>query len=95
MYLAAELDHLAVVRLLLEAEADKNAASQDGTTALMAAARHSHLEVVRLLLEAGADKNAARQDGATALMAAAFNGPLGSGAVVARGWGLQECSNGT
>ena len=76
MYLAAERGHLEVVRLLLEARADKNAARQDGTTALMAAAVNGHLEVVRLLLEAGADKNAASQDGTTALMAATARGHL-------------------
>ena len=76
MFSAAEQGHLEVVRLLLEAGADKNAAKQYGTTALMLAAHNGHLEVVRVLLEAGADKNAARQDEATALMIAAQDGHL-------------------
>ena len=54
-----------MVRLLLEAEADKNAVKQDGTTALILAARNGHLEV---LLDAGADKNAAKQSGAGNLL---------------------------
>ena len=57
--------HLEVVRLLLEAGADHNAAEANETTALMAAAFNGHLKVVRLLLEAGADQNAATQDGTT------------------------------
>ena len=76
MYSAAALGYLEVVQVLLEAGADKNAATQDGETALMAAARDGHLEVVQVLLDAGADKNAAKQNGATALMLAAQNAYL-------------------
>ncbi|CAK9064156.1 unnamed protein product [Durusdinium trenchii] len=61
---AAEHGDLEVVRLLLEAGADKNATTTDWSTALMRAAELGHLEVVRLLLKAGAD-------GATALIDAA------------------------
>ena len=47
---------LEVVRLLLEAGADKDAATTTyGATALMSAAEEGHLEVVRLLLEADKD----------------------------------------
>ena len=66
MYFAAFKGHLEVLRLLLEAGADKNAANANGATALMAAALKGHLEVVRLLLEAEADTNVARGDGLTA-----------------------------
>ncbi|CAK9099458.1 unnamed protein product [Durusdinium trenchii] len=76
MFVAAERGHLEVVRLLLEAGANQNAARANGTTALKDAARNGHLEVVRLLLEAGADKNAAQVNGTTALMAAAEHGHL-------------------
>ena len=76
VYIAAERGNLTVVRLLLEAGADVNAAKADGATALMVAAFNGHSEVVRLLLEAGADKNAAREDGVTALMAAPVAGHL-------------------
>ena len=74
--LAAASGHLEVARVLLDAGADHNAASQDGLTALIAAARHGHLEVVQLLLEAGSDKKVATQGGETALMAATENGHL-------------------
>ena len=61
-----------IVRLLLEAGADKNAEDPSGNTALMLAAENSHVEIGRLLLEAGADKEQAG-DGYTALMLAAKN----------------------
>ena len=57
MYRAAERGHFDVVRLLLEAGADKDAANGMGAAALCRAAERGHFEVVRLLLEAGADKD--------------------------------------
>ena len=59
--------HSDVVRLLLEAGADKDAATEDGGRALLFAAENGHLDVVRLLVEAGADKDAVMPDGPTAL----------------------------
>ena len=59
LILAAQSGHVEVVRLLLEAGADKDVADDDGATALMEAAYRGHVEVVRLLLEAGADKDMA------------------------------------
>eukprot|EP00972_Heterocapsa_arctica_P041999 6193943-Heterocapsa_arctica.AAC.1 len=50
-----------VVRLLLEAGADKDKVRQDGDTPLMFASRNGHLELAHLLLTAGADKDKARQ----------------------------------
>ena len=67
LFVAAERGHLQVIRLLLEANADKDKTFQDGATPLFIAAQNGHLEVVRLLLEANADKDKARQDGATPL----------------------------
>ena len=62
--------------MLLEAGADKDAATMHGVTvtALHIAAREGHLEVVRLLLQAGADKDASNGDGLTALHFAARPG---------------------
>ena len=76
IHLAARNDHLDVVRLLLEASADKDAVMQHGVTALHIAALNGHVDVVRLLLQAGSDLNAAMQDGtgATALYIATQNG---------------------
>ena len=77
LLLAAKEGHLEVVRLLLEAGADKDAADTDSWTALSTAADNGHLEVVRLLLEAGADKDAAEDtDSWTALHIASFRGNL-------------------
>ena len=44
----AENDQMEVVRMLLEAEADKHAAPADGSTALMATALDGHLVALHL-----------------------------------------------
>ena len=67
IHAAARNGHLAIVQLLLEAGADKDATKEDGATALHLAAEEGNLDVVRSLLEAGADKEAATQNGTTAL----------------------------
>ena len=61
---------------MLEARADKDAALQNGTTALHFAAPNHQVECVRLLLDAGADKDAAAHDGRTALRLATQKGHL-------------------
>jgi len=53
MWAAAE-GHAEVVRLLIEAGADLNAADKEGTTALILATLNGHLDVAALLLDAGA-----------------------------------------
>ena len=54
--IAAESGHLEVVRLLLQAGANKDSTNRrTGATALMVAANSGQLEVVRLLLDARAD----------------------------------------
>ena len=72
IHAAAGNGHLVVVRLLLEAGADKDSAKRNGTTALHLAsghlvARNDHLAIVQLLLEARADKDAADKGGWTSL----------------------------
>ena len=57
--LAAKSGRSEVVRQLLEAGANMEAASVTGYTALMIAAYSGHSEVVQQLLEAGANKEAA------------------------------------
>jgi ankyrin repeat protein len=63
-----------VVRVLLEAGADKEVANKNGMTPLNNAALNGHEAVVVLLLEAGADKEAATRLGATPLYNAALKG---------------------
>eukprot|EP00439_Symbiodinium_sp_Y106_P080850 s317_g19.t1 len=82
MISAADKGHVDVVRLLLEANMDKqlqDAASQKelrcyGDTALINACHKGHLEVVRLLLDSGVDADVRDYDDRTALMHAAENG---------------------
>jgi uncharacterized protein len=64
----------AAVRQLLQKKADVNAASADGTTALIWAAQLNDLESATLLLGAGASVRAANRYGMTPLQAAAING---------------------
>ena len=73
---ASEHGHAEVLRLLLEADANKNLANGNGDTAIKLASQEGHLELVRLLLDAGADKNSANNNGYTALMAASDGGHI-------------------
>ena len=60
-------NHIEIVRYLIEMKADVNAASENGTTALMVASSQGQIEIVRLLLNAGADLNKITENGETAL----------------------------
>ena len=59
LHVAAVKGHTEVVKLLLEAGADKNAATDPGMTPLHLSVENSCTEVVKLLLAAGADQNLA------------------------------------
>ena len=62
-------DHADKARILLDAGADVNAASSDGLTALMMAARmNARADAIRLLISAGADVNAVSAAGQSALI---------------------------
>ena len=54
---AASTNQVEVAKLLLARGAQVNAIAQNGTSALMMAAREGHLPMVLLLLENGADVN--------------------------------------
>lgn len=71
---AAENSHTAILKLLLEAGAEKDARSRYGFTALMEASVKGHTAIVQLLLEAEADKDASATFGETALIMASSNG---------------------
>ncbi|KAK4656916.1 hypothetical protein QC762_0040510 [Podospora pseudocomata] len=75
LWYAAQNGHEAVVKKLLAAGADVNAAAATSETALQAAAGGGHLEVVEKLLAAGADVNNT-SCGQTALEVAAEGGYL-------------------
>ena len=65
-----------LVKVLIDENANVNAADSYGTTALMEAAENGHLGVVKYLISKGADFNAATLYGKTALIFAASNGHL-------------------
>ncbi|OLP91569.1 putative phospholipid-transporting ATPase IA [Symbiodinium microadriaticum] len=70
-----------VVRVLLDAGADKNVTNNDGNTALIVASLAGHAGAVKVLLQVGVDVDLADNDGTTALMAASA-APGGHDAVV-------------
>ena len=88
LFLAAEVNNLAVIKTLVAAGADPLIASERGTTPLMMAAgagtdvqrereleeRATAVETAKFLVEHGADVNAAGQYGWTALHSAAYQG---------------------
>jgi ankyrin repeat protein len=88
IFLAAEVNNLDVMKVLVEAGGDPLLASDRGTTPLIMAAgggtdvqrerapeeRATALETVKFLVERGADVNAVGQYGWTALHAAAYQG---------------------
>jgi len=88
LFLAAEVNNLDVIKLLVEAGADPLIATERGTTPLMMAAgagtdvqrerapeeRAVAVETAKFLVERGADVNAAGQYGWTALHAATYQG---------------------
>lgn len=55
LHAASAGNHVAIVRLLLNAGADANAVQQDGFRPLHSAAQNGNSEIIRLLLEFGAD----------------------------------------
>lgn len=71
---AAERRDTALVRTLLEARTDVNAAQVDGTTALHWAAYNDDLEMVTLLVRSGANVNASNRYGVPPLSLACANG---------------------
>ncbi|BES92174.1 multiple ankyrin repeats single kh domain [Nesidiocoris tenuis] len=73
---AAQEGHLELVRYLLEANADVNAQTQTGDTALTYACENGHTEVAKLLLQYGADMEHESEGGRTPLMKACRAGHL-------------------
>ena len=73
---AAELNNLAVVKLLLDAGADVNMAEQteDGMSPILYAAQNGNMEMVELLIERGAKLDRLSQSGYSALVGAVGKG---------------------
>ena len=75
LLVAAVNGHLAVVRLLIEQNAEVDTATSKNSTPLRAAAFNGHLDIVRCLVENGADVNA-RTILRNTLMIACYNGHI-------------------
>ena len=67
MYWAVEKNHASLVKLLLGASADLEAATEEGNTALLRAVKNRNLEIVQLLLDRKAKVTATDKAGDTAL----------------------------
>jgi hypothetical protein len=75
LYLAAQNGHADVAKLLLDASADRDKASNAGVTPLYIAAEKGHADIAKLLLDAGADRDQAQKSvGWTPLIMAASKG---------------------
>ncbi|KAL4635009.1 KN motif and ankyrin repeat domain-containing protein 4 [Arapaima gigas] len=70
LMLAVSHGRTAMVRLLLDCQADVNVQDHDGSTALMCACENGHTDIVRLLLERDCDLNVMDKEGHTALSVA-------------------------
>ena len=70
---ATKRGNVEAVQRLIDAEADVNAADNDGRTPLHLAV-WGRTEIARLLIDAGADVNACNRDGETPLLYAALYG---------------------
>ena len=78
--LAARAGHADVMRALIVAHTDTSLKTQDGTTALIAAASSANLDSVKVAFELGGDINASNQSGQTAVHAAVSHiGPTTAG----------------
>ena len=71
---AARKGHTEIVRLLVDAGADKESRDANRWTALLHAAAGGHTEIAGLLLDAGADKDVCNGFGKSALLLATENG---------------------
>ena len=73
---ASAADHLAVVELLLEQNADVDSKTSTGSTPLRVAAHEGHLDIVRCMVHRGADVNARNycNEESTPLVVACYRG---------------------
>ena len=70
---AASLGHNKCTKHLIEANAEVNMKTEDGSTALKIAAQNGHSDIVKYLIEVKANVNLQAEDGGTALIIAAQN----------------------
>jgi ankyrin repeat protein len=75
---SARADDLPAVRKLIQEQADVNALSSDGSSALLWAAYHTNVEMTKELLAAGATVDVANRYGVTPLLQASRNGDAGT-----------------
>jgi len=86
LHWAAHREDVAMVDLLLRADANVKAANRYGATPLSQAAAHGNPHVIRRLLKAGADANTVMPGGETVLMTVARTGQVeGVEALIAAG----------
>jgi ankyrin repeat protein len=74
LHLACTNGHLAMVRLLIDAQVDINAVSKHGENCLFPASRRGFVKIVQVLLDAGVDVNQVSKKGFTAIFLASLGG---------------------
>mmetsp|Transcript_23420 Transcript_23420/g.37704 ORF Transcript_23420/g.37704 Transcript_23420/m.37704 type:complete len:541 (+) Transcript_23420:1-1623(+) len=72
--IAAQMNHMDVLKVLVESGANIKQPMTEGTTPIKVAAAQGDPEVLQFLIDNGADVNSPNKDGYTALMAAAVKG---------------------
>ena len=92
LFYAATCDHIALVKLLIEAWADVDKKMIDGSTALSYAAEYGHTSCVMALVHAGADVNVTTNQGNTPIFVAAKHGHEACVALlIAAGADVRKC----
>ena len=75
IHIAAENNHIELVKLLMKSTGNPNQPRDDGVTPIFMAALKNHIEVVKLLINSTEIPNASRYDGMTPIDIAVLNNP--------------------
>ena len=63
--MAAQNNHIEIVKLLMKSTDNPNAPRNDGATPILVAAQNNHIEILKLLMRSTDNPNAAMNNGST------------------------------